>query len=77
VQVAGRSRRTAAASVAISATLTVTGGIPPKITSPPLPSPAFVGLPYLHQVTVTGTAPVVVTAEGCRPGCPTTMRRAA
>ncbi|HEY8244439.1 MAG TPA: putative Ig domain-containing protein [Casimicrobiaceae bacterium] len=52
----------------IQATLTVVGGIPPKITSPPLPSPAFVGLPYLHQVTVTGTAPVVVTAEGLPPG---------
>jgi len=46
----------------------VTGGIPPKITSPVLPSPAFVGLPYLHQVTVTGTTPVVVTAEGLPPG---------
>jgi hypothetical protein len=52
----------------IQATLTVIGGIPPKITSPVLPSPAFVGLPYLHQVTVTGTAPVVVTAEGLPPG---------
>jgi len=52
----------------IQATLTVIGGIPSKITSPPLTSPAFVGLPYIHQVTVTGTAPVVVTAEGLPPG---------
>ena len=52
----------------VSATLTVLGGIPPKITSPPLPTPALVDLDYLHQVTVTGTAPVVVTAEGLPPG---------
>ena len=52
----------------IDATLTVLGGIPPKITSTPLSSPAFVGLPYFHQVTVTGTAPVVVTADGLPPG---------
>ena len=52
----------------LSATLTVIGGIPPKITSPPLATPALVGLDYVHQVTVTGTAPVVVTAEGLPPG---------
>ena len=52
----------------IQAILTVVGGIPPKITSPTLASPAFVGLAFLHQVTVTGTAPVVVTAEGLPPG---------
>jgi len=43
-------------------------GTPPKITSPALPSPAFVGVPYQHQVTVTGTAPVVVTAQGLPTG---------
>ena len=52
----------------LSATLTVIGGIPPKITSPLLPTPALIGLTYFHQVTVTGTAPVVVTAEGLPPG---------
>ena len=52
----------------VRATLTVLGGIPPKITSPPLSSPAFVGLPYVHQVTVTGTPPIAVTAEGLPPG---------
>jgi hypothetical protein len=52
----------------VSATLTVIGGIPPKITSPPLPTPGFLENDYLHQVTVTGTAPVTVTAEGLPPG---------
>lgn len=52
----------------LTASLTVIGGIPPKITSPLLSTPAFVGLDYVHQVTVTGTAPVVVTAEGLPTG---------
>ncbi|CAG0951203.1 hypothetical protein BURK1_00202 [Burkholderiales bacterium] len=52
----------------ISAALTVQGGIAPAITSLPLPTPGFLGLDYAHQVTVTGTAPVVVTAEGLPPG---------
>ena len=52
----------------VTANLTVIGGIPPKITSPPLPTPALIGIDYVHQVTVTGTAPVVVTAEGLPPG---------
>ncbi|MFO1307264.1 MAG: Ig-like domain repeat protein [Burkholderiales bacterium] len=52
----------------VEATLTVLGGIPPKITSPPLPAQGLLGIDYTHQVTVTGTAPVVVTAEGLPPG---------
>ncbi|MEO8486256.1 MAG: Ig-like domain repeat protein [Betaproteobacteria bacterium] len=52
----------------LTATLTVLGGIPPKITSPPLPPTGMLGIDYFHQVTVTGTAPVVVTAEGLPPG---------
>jgi len=52
----------------VEATLTVLGGIPPKITSPPLPAQGLLGIEYTHQVTVTGTAPVVVTAEGLPPG---------
>ena len=46
----------------------MTGGIPPKITSPPLPAQGMLGIDYSHQVTVTGTAPVVVTADGLPPG---------
>ena len=68
VQVAGPVTSNSGGISTLSATLAVTGGIASRITSPPLPSPAFVGLPYLHQVTVTGTAPVVVTAEGLPPG---------
>ena len=68
VQTAGPVTSNGGRIESLSATLAVTGGIPPKITSPPLPSPAFVGLPFLHQVAVTGTAPVVVTAEGLPPG---------
>ena len=52
----------------VEASLAVTGGIPPKITSPPLPAQGLLGLDYSHQVTVTGTAPVVVTADGLPPG---------
>ena len=42
--------------------------IPAKITSPTMPTPAFVRAAYSHQVTVTGTEPIVVTAEGLPPG---------
>ena len=49
----------------------VVGGNPPKITAG-CRRTATVGLDYLHQVTVSGTAPVVVTARACRRGCPTT-----
>lgn len=52
----------------VNATLTVTGGIAPKITSPQLASPMLLGVPVVHSVTVTGTAPVVVTASGLPPG---------
>ncbi|MBK6803957.1 MAG: Ig-like domain repeat protein [Betaproteobacteria bacterium] len=52
----------------VEASLAVNGGIPPKITSPPLPAQGMLGLDYSHQVTVTGTAPVVVTADGLPPG---------
>src|SRR5215470_9135692 len=45
----------------------VISGTPPSITSPP-PAPGTVGVPYSHQVIVTGTAPVTVTANGLPPG---------
>jgi hypothetical protein len=60
--------RNAGSVKSVEASLTVTGGIPPKITSPPLPAQGLLGLDYSHQVTVTGTAPVVVTADGLPPG---------
>jgi hypothetical protein len=41
-------------------------GIPPTITSPP-PGPGFLGIPYVHQVTVTGTSPFV-QVNGLPPG---------
>ena len=59
-----------------SATLAVIVASPPAITSP-LPPDGATGQPYSHQVTVTGTAPVSVTATGLPPGLvfdPTTLR---
>lgn len=52
----------------ITATLTVSGGIAPKIVSPPIATPLELGVPFTHAVAVTGTAPVVVTATGLPPG---------
>lgn len=52
----------------ISATLTVSGGIAPRIVSPPIATPLELGVPFTHNVAVTGTAPVVVTATGLPPG---------
>ena len=60
--------RNAGSVKSIQASLVVNGGVPPKITSPPLPAQGLLGLEYSHQVTVTGTAPVVVTADGLPPG---------
>ncbi|MBK7333490.1 MAG: putative Ig domain-containing protein [Betaproteobacteria bacterium] len=60
--------RNAGSVKSVEASLTVTGGIAPKITSPPLPAQGMLGIDYSHQVTVTGTAPVVVTADGLPPG---------
>jgi len=60
--------RNAGSVKSVEASLRVIGGIPPKITSPPLPAQGLLGLAYSHQVTVTGTAPVVVTADGLPPG---------
>lgn len=53
----------------ISATLAVAaGGLPPRITSPVLPAVGLLGVDYAHQVTVTGSEPIAVTAEGLPPG---------
>lgn len=52
----------------LAATVHVIGGIPPTITSPPPPSRGYVGLPYVHTITVTGTAPVAVEVSGLPPG---------
>ncbi|MBK6393347.1 MAG: putative Ig domain-containing protein [Betaproteobacteria bacterium] len=62
------SSRNGGSVKSVQASLTVNGGIPPKITSPPLPAQGMLGIDYSHQVTVTGTAPVVVTADGLPPG---------
>lgn len=60
--------RNAGSVKSVEASLAVNGGIPPKITSPPLPAQGLLGIAYTHQVTVTGTVPVVVTADGLPPG---------
>ena len=62
------SSRNAGSVKSVEASLKVNGGIAPKITSPPLPAQGMLGLAYSHQVTVSGTAPVVVTADGLPPG---------
>jgi hypothetical protein len=62
------SSRNGGSVKSVRASLVVNGGIPPKITSPPLPAQGMLGIDYTHQVTVTGTAPVVVTADGLPPG---------
>lgn len=62
------SSRNGGSVKSVRASLAVNGGIPPKITSPPLPAQGMLGIDYTHQVTVTGTAPVVVTADGLPPG---------
>jgi len=62
------SSRNGGSVKSVQASLTVNGGIAPKITSPPLPAQGMLGIDYSHQVTVTGTAPVVVTADGLPPG---------